>query len=167
MYFSFSDFLTLLWHYYYNSDLFVKYVKVQLRRCEQIIVLSITQCRTVKKRFWVCSFFLLLEIPYIEYLIWSHLYISKVSNWKSSNKKVSCIKKKIRIAIRSKRDPDVPDDPYQTYLFQVVPVVVWHSYWDAIPGDFHPIIHVAICRSENAYDGFGWNMMKIDYFISD
>lgn len=44
-----------------------------------------------------------------------------------------------------------------------MPVVVWHSYWDAIPGDFHPIIHVAICRSENAYDGFGWNMMKIDY----
>lgn len=101
MYFSFSDFLTLLRHYYYYSDLFVKYVKVELRRFEQIIVLSITQCRTVEKRhiLGVFFFFLLLEIPYIEYLLWSHMYIYKVSNWNSSNKKVSCIKKKIRKAI--------------------------------------------------------------------
>lgn len=39
-------------------------------------------------------FFLLLEIFYIEYLIWLYLYIFKVSNWKSLNKKVFCIKKK-------------------------------------------------------------------------
>lgn len=39
-------------------------------------------------------FFLLLEIFYIEYLIWLYLYIYKVSNWNSLNKKVFCIKKK-------------------------------------------------------------------------
>lgn len=65
------------------------------------------------------------------------------------------------------KEPEVQDVMWQTYLFQIVPVVVWHSYWDAIPGDFHPIIHVAICRSGNGYDLIGWNMMKIYSLIFD